>query len=206
MILRIWVTLTLLQHLSNLQPATASTQIDVFKPSQLESAQGTSGGNVEEIQQLESSSYVEAPCLDLHLVTGEVLEEGEFVADLSNEQMLALNEKKTVEDSVIDQTLIEPDTVDTENIDEIVFEGETSKSTYVCADGMEFDPFDEEWMKENLEDIKEQLKNRTSTENPKDAFQEWRKRFLSRVEKPTPPETQVDFLKFEKMLSLTGRF
>ncbi|MFS8026958.1 hypothetical protein Hanom_Chr16g01492791 [Helianthus anomalus] len=39
----------------------------------------------------------------LHPVTGEVLEEGEFVANLSNEQMLALNEMKTVEDSVIDQ-------------------------------------------------------------------------------------------------------
>ncbi|KAF5813196.1 hypothetical protein HanRHA438_Chr03g0106491 [Helianthus annuus] len=94
---------------------------------------------------------------------------------------------------------IEPETVDTENIDEIVFEGETSKSMYVRADGMEFDPFDKEWMKENLEDIDEQLKNRTSTDNPKDSFQEWRKRFLSKIEKPTPPETQVDFLKFEKV-------
>ncbi|MFS8009246.1 hypothetical protein Hanom_Chr14g01282431 [Helianthus anomalus] len=54
-------------------------------------------------------------------------------------------------------------------------------------------------MKENLEDIDEQLKNRTSTDNPKDSFKEWRKRFLSKIEKPTPPETQVDFLKFEKV-------
>ncbi|MFS8009247.1 hypothetical protein Hanom_Chr14g01282441 [Helianthus anomalus] len=86
---------------------------------------------------------LKAPWLALHPVTGEVLEEGKFVADLSNEQMLALNEMKTVEDSVIDQMPIEPETVDTENIDEIVFEGETSKSTYVRADGMEFDTFDE---------------------------------------------------------------
>ncbi|KAM0010629.1 hypothetical protein Hdeb2414_s0072g00774481 [Helianthus debilis subsp. tardiflorus] len=149
-------------------PATASTQIVIFKPSQIESTQGTSGGTVEEA---------------LHPVTGEVLEEGEDVVDLSNEQMLALNELKTVNDSVIDQMPIEPETVDTENIDEIVFEGETSKSTYVRADGMEFDPFDKEWIKENLEDIGEQLKNRTSTDNPKDSFQEWRKRFLSKIEK-----------------------
>ncbi|MFS8026657.1 hypothetical protein Hanom_Chr16g01489321 [Helianthus anomalus] len=85
------------------------------------------------------------------------------------------------------------------NIEEIVFEGETNKSTYVRADGMDFDPFDEEWMKENQEDIDEQLKNRTSSDNPTDSFQEWRKRFLSKVEKPTPSEAQVDFLQFEKV-------
>ncbi|KAJ0663705.1 hypothetical protein HanOQP8_Chr13g0482961 [Helianthus annuus] len=54
-------------------------------------------------------------------------------------------------------------------------------------------------MKENQEDIDEQLKNRTSSDNPTDSFQEWRKRFLSKVEKPTPPEAQVDFLQFEKV-------
>ncbi|MFS7926554.1 hypothetical protein Hanom_Chr04g00298381 [Helianthus anomalus] len=136
-------------------PTTTSTQIVIFKPSHLGSAQGTSSGIIEEIQQLESSSYIESSLPGtssvlssadfalqaLHPVTGEVLKEGEFVADLSNEQMLALNEMKTK--------------LYTENIDEIVFEGETSKSTYVRADGMEFDPFDEEWMKENQENIDE---------------------------------------------------
>ncbi|MFS8018824.1 hypothetical protein Hanom_Chr15g01396601 [Helianthus anomalus] len=117
----------------------------------------------------------------VHPITGEVLEEGEFVADLSHKQLLALNEMKTIEDSVIDQMPIELENIDTENIDEIVFEGETSKPTYVRADGMEFDPFDEEWMKENQEDIDEQLMNRTSSDNPTDSFQEWRKRFLSKM-------------------------
>ncbi|MFS7995452.1 hypothetical protein Hanom_Chr12g01118051 [Helianthus anomalus] len=173
-------------------PATTSSQLIVFKPSQLGSSQGTSSGAIEEQQQLESSSYIESSMT-------EVIEEGEFVADLSHEQLLALNEMKTVEDSMIDQMSIEPETVDTENIEEMVSEGETSKSTYVHADGMEFDPFDEEWMKENQEDIDEQLKNRTSSDNPTDSFQEWRKRFLSKVEKPTPPEAQVDFLQFEKV-------
>ncbi|MFS7923984.1 hypothetical protein Hanom_Chr03g00267261 [Helianthus anomalus] len=191
-------------------PATTSAQIVVFMPSQLESEKGTSSGTIEEIQQLESSSYIESSMpstssvpstVDLalqavHPITGEVLEEGEFVADLSHEQLLALNEMKTIEDSVIDQMSIKPETVDTENIDEIVFEGETNKSTYVRADGMEFD---EEWMKDNQEDIDEQLKNRRSSDNLTDSFQEWRKRFLSKVEKPTPPEAQVDFLQFEKV-------
>ncbi|MFS7960047.1 hypothetical protein Hanom_Chr08g00698361 [Helianthus anomalus] len=106
---------------------------------------------------------------------------------------------KEVDDAEIDKMPIEPETENVENIEEIVFEGETSKSTYVRADVMEFDSFDEEWMKENQEDIDEQLKNRTSSNNPTDSFQEWRKRFLSKVERPTPPEAQVDFLQFEKV-------
>ncbi|MFS8001852.1 hypothetical protein Hanom_Chr13g01195211 [Helianthus anomalus] len=56
---------------------------------------------------------------------------------------------KTIEDSVIDQMPVEPETKNVEKIEEIVFEGETNKSTYVRANGMEFDSFDEEWMKEN---------------------------------------------------------
>ncbi|MFS8016132.1 hypothetical protein Hanom_Chr15g01364841 [Helianthus anomalus] len=93
---------------------------------------------------------------------------------------------------------VEPETENVEKIEEIVFEGESNKSTYVHAGGTEFDPFDEEWMKENQEDIDEQLKNRASSDNPTDSFEEWRKRFLSKVEKPATSETQVDFLQFEK--------
>ncbi|MFS8003298.1 hypothetical protein Hanom_Chr13g01212361 [Helianthus anomalus] len=93
---------------------------------------------------------------------------------------------KEVDDAEIDKMLIEPKTENAENIEEIVFEGKTSKSTYVRADRMEFDPFDEEWMKANQEDIDEQLKNRTSSDNPAESFEEWRKRFLSKFEKVKP--------------------
>ncbi|MFS8026095.1 hypothetical protein Hanom_Chr16g01482951 [Helianthus anomalus] len=102
--------------------ATASTQIVVFMPSQLESAQGTSAGTIEEVQQLESSSYVESSLPGtssvpsttdfalqaLHPITGEILEEGEIVADLSH-----------------------PETTNLENVEEIVFEGDDKKSSYV---------------------------------------------------------------------------
>ncbi|MFS7927083.1 hypothetical protein Hanom_Chr04g00304741 [Helianthus anomalus] len=54
-------------------------------------------------------------------------------------------------------------------------------------------------MKENQEDIDEQLKNWVSSDNRIDSFEEWRKCCLSKVEKPTPPEAQVDFLQFEKV-------
>ncbi|KAL9995477.1 hypothetical protein Hdeb2414_s0801g00948521 [Helianthus debilis subsp. tardiflorus] len=115
------------------------------------------------------------------------------------EVLLSLNAMKEIDDAEIDRMPSEPESVDVENIEEIMFEENEKKSTYVRADRTEFDPFDEEWMQENQEDIDEQLKNRTSSDNLADAFQEWRRRFLSRVERPTPPEVQVDFLQFKKV-------
>ncbi|MFS8005411.1 hypothetical protein Hanom_Chr13g01237051 [Helianthus anomalus] len=184
-------------------PATTSSEIVVVQPSVIEFAQGTSSGTVEETQQIEGTSSVPSSA-DLalqviHPITGKLLEEGEIISDLSNEQLLALNVMKEIDNAEIDRMPSEPETADVENIEEIVFEGNQKKSTYVRADGTEFDPFNEEWMKEIQEDIDEQLKNHTSSDNPADAFQEWRRRFLSRVERPIAPEAQVDFRQFEKV-------
>ncbi|MFS8016938.1 hypothetical protein Hanom_Chr15g01374391 [Helianthus anomalus] len=73
-------------------PATSSTQLIVFKPAQHGSVQGTSSGTVEEIQQIESwpgtSSVPSTADLALqvvHPITGELLEEGEIISDLSHE-------------------------------------------------------------------------------------------------------------------------
>ncbi|KAF5818810.1 hypothetical protein HanXRQr2_Chr02g0070351 [Helianthus annuus] len=163
-------------------PAATSSQIVVFKPSQLESAQGTSSGTVEEIQCLQSlpgTSYVPSTA-DLalqvvHPITGELLEEGEIISDLSHEHLLALNVTREVDDAEIDKIPVEPETADVENIEEIVFEGESGKSSYVHEDGTEFAPFIEEWLKENVDVIDEHLKNRDTSENTTDAFSEWRK-------------------------------
>ncbi|MFS7984769.1 hypothetical protein Hanom_Chr11g00990461 [Helianthus anomalus] len=79
---------------------------------------------------------------------------------------------------LIEKMPIEQETENAENIEEIVFEGETNKTTYVRVGGTEFDPFDEEWMKENQVEIDEQLKNRASSDNPTDSFEEKEKTFL----------------------------
>ncbi|MFS7977771.1 hypothetical protein Hanom_Chr10g00907881 [Helianthus anomalus] len=193
-------------------PATASTQIVVFKPSQFGSPQGTSVGTVEEVKQLEIRSYIESSMAGtsfvpsstnialhgVHPITGEVLEEGEIVADLSHEQLNALNKIKEIDDVVIDDIPSEPETANLENVEEIVFEGGDKKSTYVREDGTEFTPFNEEWLKENVDVIDDQLKNRDTSDNASDAFTEWKKQFLSKVSKPMPAEVQVDYLKYEK--------
>ncbi|MFS7938094.1 hypothetical protein Hanom_Chr05g00435411 [Helianthus anomalus] len=174
-------------------PATASTQIVVFEPPQIESTQGTSGGTVEEIQQLESSSYVESSLAGTSSVPSS--------ADLALQvvhPLLALNEMKAIDDVAIDNIPSEPQTADLENLEEIVFEGDNNKSTYVREDGTEFIPFNEDWLKENVDNIDEHLKNRDATDNAPDGFTEWRKQFLSKVAKPAPTEVQVDYLKYEK--------
>ncbi|MFS8024951.1 hypothetical protein Hanom_Chr16g01469321 [Helianthus anomalus] len=51
---------------------------------------------------------------------------------------------KAIDDAAIDNIPSEPENADIENLDEIVFEGETRKSTYVREDGTEFNPFDED--------------------------------------------------------------
>ncbi|MFS7945342.1 hypothetical protein Hanom_Chr06g00523161 [Helianthus anomalus] len=51
---------------------------------------------------------------------------------------------KAVEDVAVDQIPSEPETLDVENLEEIVFEGDNNKSTYVREVGTEFTPFNED--------------------------------------------------------------
>ncbi|KAJ0592367.1 hypothetical protein HanHA300_Chr03g0084321 [Helianthus annuus] len=186
-------------------PATTSSAIVVYQPSVIGSSQGTSSGTVAEEQLLEAlagtSSVPSSADLALqvvHPVTGEFLEEGEIVEDLSHQQLITLKAMRDINDDEIEKMPSEPESTNFENIDEIVFEGDVKKSSYVRQDGTEFAPFDEDWLKDNVEDIDEHLKNRDTSENATDAFSAWHQRFLSRVSKPVPEATQVDYLQLEK--------
>ncbi|MFS7894132.1 hypothetical protein Hanom_Chr00s001348g01680781 [Helianthus anomalus] len=77
---------------------------------------------------------------------------------------------KAMEDVAIDQIPSEPETTDLEKLEDIVFEGDDNKSTYVREDRTEFDPFNKDWLKVNMDGIDEQLKNRDSTNTSPDAF------------------------------------
>ncbi|MFS8021736.1 hypothetical protein Hanom_Chr16g01430921 [Helianthus anomalus] len=81
---------------------------------------------------------------------------------------------KVINDAAIDNIPTEPENEDIENLDGIVFKGETRKSTYVHEDGTKFNPFDEDWLKDHLDDFDEKLKDRESTEDATGSFKEWR--------------------------------
>ncbi|KAM0029565.1 hypothetical protein Hdeb2414_s0018g00527541 [Helianthus debilis subsp. tardiflorus] len=189
-------------------PVGTSSAIIVHQPSTLESSQAGSSGNVGEEQLLEAlagtssvPSTTEFALQVVPPVTGELLKEGEIVEDLTPQQMITLTAMRDVNDDELEKMPSEPETVESvnvENVEEIVFEGEVKKSTYVRENGTEFAPFDEDWLKENVEDIDEHLKNRDTSESTTDAFTAWRQRFLSKVAKPAPEPAQVDFLRLEK--------
>ncbi|KAJ0835698.1 hypothetical protein HanRHA438_Chr16g0758351 [Helianthus annuus] len=105
---------------------------------------------------------------------------------------------KEIDDAAIDDIPNEPETTNLENVKEIVFEGGDKKSSYVREDGTEFTPFNEEWLKENVDVIDDQLKNHDTSDNASDVFTEWRKQFLSKVSKLMPAAVKVDYLKYEE--------
>ncbi|KAJ0475294.1 hypothetical protein HanRHA438_Chr13g0577211 [Helianthus annuus] len=184
---------------SQKQPAVTSSEIVEVQPPVVESSQGTSTGKVQQIAG--TSSVVSSADIALqavHPFTGELLEEGELIEDLSQEQLTVLQSMRKIDDAEIDKMSTETDTTNVEDIDEIVFEGEATRSTYVRNDGTELASFDKDWMKENIDDIDEHLRNRNASEKATDAFSEWRKQFLSKVSKPVPEKAQVDYLQFEK--------
>ncbi|MFS8024872.1 hypothetical protein Hanom_Chr16g01468421 [Helianthus anomalus] len=97
-------------------PAATSSAIVVYQPSVFESSQRTSSGTIAEEQLLESligtSSVPSSADLSLqviHPITGEPLEVGEIISDLTNEQMLALNAMKEFDDAEIDRMPSEPE-------------------------------------------------------------------------------------------------
>ncbi|KAJ0539295.1 hypothetical protein HanHA300_Chr08g0284691 [Helianthus annuus] len=160
--------------------ASTSTQIVVYKPLQIVFAPVTSGGSKEELEKLDSG----------HL--GESSTAGENV-------ILALKEMKVLDDATIDEIPSEPEVANLDDLEERVFEGNAEKSKYVREDGTEFNPFEEDWLKDNLDEIDDKLKNRDSSDVPTDSFEEWRKKFLSTSAKPAPSAVQVNYMKYEKV-------
>ncbi|KAF5819565.1 hypothetical protein HanXRQr2_Chr02g0079051 [Helianthus annuus] len=189
------------------QPLAGTTSaIIVYQPSALGSSTAGSSGTTGNEQHLEASagtssvpSSADLSLQVVHPITGESLEEGEIVEDLTPQQLITLRAMRDINDDEVEKMPSAPESVNVENIDEIVFEGEVKKSTYVRQDGTEFAPFDEDWLRYNVEDIDEHLKNRDSSENATDAFAAWRQCFLSKASKPVPEPTQVDFLQLEKV-------
>ncbi|KAJ0781527.1 hypothetical protein HanPI659440_Chr06g0250261 [Helianthus annuus] len=161
------------------QPPAAGTSsaVVVYQPSVIGSSEGASSGTVGEEQFLEAlagsppvPSSADLALQVVHPISGESLKEGEIVDDLTPQQLITLKAMRDVDDEEIEKMPSEPESANVEN----------------------------EWLKDNVEDIDEHLKNRDTSENTTDAFTAWRQRFLSKVAKPVPEPAQVDFLWLEK--------
>ncbi|MFS7961396.1 hypothetical protein Hanom_Chr08g00714511 [Helianthus anomalus] len=195
---------------SEQQGASTSTQIVVYRPLQIGTAPGTLGVSKEELEKLDSGHIDESSTTDENVVpssfdialqvcppvTREDLEEGEFISEMTDEQILALTDMQVVNDATIDETPSEPEVANLDGLDEIMFERDAEKSKYVREDGTEFNPFDEEWLKDNMDEIDDKLKNHDSSNVPTDSFEEWIKNFLSKIAKPAlSANPKLDFVK-----------
>ncbi|MFS7936687.1 hypothetical protein Hanom_Chr05g00418731 [Helianthus anomalus] len=174
--------------------ASASTQIVVYKPLQIVTAPVTSGGSKEELEKLDSGHISESS------TAGENVNWKKESSCLNSQmKILALYEIKVVDDATIDEIPSEPEVANLDDLEEIVFEGDAEKSKYVREEGTEFNPFYEDWLKDNLDEIDDKLKNRDSSDVPTDSFDEWRKKFLSKTAKPAHSTVQFDYMKYEKV-------
>ncbi|MFS7986481.1 hypothetical protein Hanom_Chr11g01010831 [Helianthus anomalus] len=68
---------------------------------------------------------------------------------MTDEHILRLTDMKVVDDTTIDETPSEPNATNLDGLDEIAFGGDVEKLKYVREDGTEFNPFDEDWLKDN---------------------------------------------------------
>ncbi|MFS7952106.1 hypothetical protein Hanom_Chr07g00603031 [Helianthus anomalus] len=162
--------------------ASASTQIVVYSSEHIVADPVALGGSQEELERLDMLENIEniGFLLDVvesmsghayHPVTGEELDEREFLSELSSEQILALSEMKVVDDATIDEIPSESEVANLDDLKEIVFEDENE----------------------------EKLKSRDTSDVHTDTFDEWRKKFLAKIPKPAPPPDQVDYKKYEKI-------
>ncbi|MFS8001091.1 hypothetical protein Hanom_Chr13g01186111 [Helianthus anomalus] len=62
-----------------------------------------------------------------------------------------------------------------------------------------FNPFDEDWLKDNLDEVDDKIKSRDSSDVPTDFLEEWRKQLLSKTAKSAYSAVQVDYMKYEKV-------
>ncbi|MFS7910861.1 hypothetical protein Hanom_Chr02g00111171 [Helianthus anomalus] len=185
------------------QGVSSSTQVIVYRPQQTVTPQGTSGGLNDDVAQLDSGiamqvcptksqttdANVASSSADIDLQACPSVDRKDFedgvISEMTDEQILGLIDMKVVGDTTIDE-----------------LPSDVEKSKYVREVGTEFNPFDEEWLKDNVDEIDKRLKNCDSFDIPADSFEESRKNFLSKTAKPAPPIAQVDYMKYEKNLPL----
>ncbi|MFS7995817.1 hypothetical protein Hanom_Chr12g01122541 [Helianthus anomalus] len=124
-------------------PSTATTG-----PSEQTESLETSTG--PEHISLEPETFADLPessgAQKYHPVTGERLEEGEHVTEMSDEQILALTELDDVAVSMIDATSLVQDQTDFSTIDEIFIGSDPERPVYVGKDNAEVNVLDDEYV------------------------------------------------------------
>ncbi|KAF5756705.1 hypothetical protein HanXRQr2_Chr17g0817951 [Helianthus annuus] len=177
-------------------PSTATTG-----PSEQTETLETSTG-LEHVS-LEPEAFADLPessaVHQYHPVTGEQLEEGEHVTEMSDEQVLALTELDEVDVSMIDATPLVQDQTDFSTIDEIFIGSDPERPVYVGQDNAEVNALDDEYVAEKTAEFANLSSDSpTAQENREKTVNEWRADFLARNPPPLAPLDQVNYMSLEK--------
>ncbi|KAJ0797436.1 hypothetical protein HanPI659440_Chr04g0173811 [Helianthus annuus] len=177
-------------------PPTATTG-----PSEQTETLETSTGS-EHIS-IEAETFTDLPessgAQKFHPVTGEMLEEGEYVSEMSDEQILALTELDDVAVSMIDNTPLVQDQTDFSSIDEIFIGSDPDRPVYVGKDNAEVNALDDDFVAEKTAEFANLSSDSPSAqENREKTVNEWRADFLARNPPPLAPLEQANYMMLEK--------
>ncbi|KAM0025611.1 hypothetical protein Hdeb2414_s0021g00576591 [Helianthus debilis subsp. tardiflorus] len=178
------------------------------------SAPTTTSGPTEQTETLETSAGPEHISLEpemftdlpesssaqkYHPVTGELLEEGEIVDEMTDEQTQILTDLDEVAVSLIDATPLEQDQTDFSSIEEIFISSDPKRPVYVGKDNAEVNALDGDFVAEKTAEFANLSSDSpTAQENREKTVSEWRADFLARNPPPLAPLEQVNYMRLEK--------
>ncbi|KAM0067622.1 hypothetical protein Hdeb2414_s0002g00063511 [Helianthus debilis subsp. tardiflorus] len=178
------------------------------------SAPTASTGPTEETETLETSAGPEHISLEpemfsdlpesssaqkYHPVTGELLEEGEFISEMSDAQILSLTNLDEVDVCLIDATPLVQDQTDFSTIEEIFISSDHERPVYVGEDDAEVNALDDEFVADKTAEFDNTSSDSPSAqENREKTVNEWRADFLARNPPPLAPLEQANYMMLEK--------
>ncbi|KAF5822594.1 hypothetical protein HanXRQr2_Chr01g0028381 [Helianthus annuus] len=134
-----------------------------------------------------------------HPITGEALEEGEFVSEMTDEQLSRLFELNDVAEGVIDATPLVQDQTDFSTIDEIFISSDPERPVYVREDDAELNVPDDEFIAAKTAEFDNTSSDSpTAQESREKTIKEWRADFLARNPPPLAPLEQANYMVLEK--------
>ncbi|KAJ0882781.1 hypothetical protein HanPSC8_Chr10g0413631 [Helianthus annuus] len=134
-----------------------------------------------------------------HPVTGELLEEGEFISEMTDEQILILTDLDEVAVCMIDATPLVQDQTDFSSIEEIFISSDPERPVYVRKDNAEVNALDDDFVAEKTAEFANLSSDSPSAQESREkTVNEWRADFLARNPPPLAPLEQTNYMMLEK--------
>ncbi|KAJ0653615.1 hypothetical protein HanOQP8_Chr15g0585521 [Helianthus annuus] len=134
-----------------------------------------------------------------HPVTGELLEEGEFISEMTDEQISILTDLDEVAVCMIDATPLVQDQTDFSTIEEIFISSDPERPVYVGKDNAEVNALDDDFVaKKTAEFANLSSDSPSAQESREKTVNEWRADFLARNPPPLAPLEQANYMMLEK--------